>query len=410
MKRSGAQKVKEGKLVQRLSGGHPIAGYSDLAVTAGVGQDDEFVLLRLPRLHQLTVEAQGIEAPAVDPGRQVVAHSPPWRPALPGQGEHVGVHPPFGNAATDRDGGRPDREVPQLRIVPERFSDGERRESDDGSQDVRKKQSYRYHGRKYTLVQPRAYLLDLDGTLYSGDGAIPGAPQALARLRKQGIPHRLVTNTTSRSRAMLVQRLRDYGFDVFPEEVFTATLAGTDVVKDAGYGCVAPFVMEPALSDLQGLELCGGTSGRAASRTPEAVLVGDLGERWTYALLQEAFDYLMSGAALIALSRDRYWLHAGRLALDAGPFVAALECAAGKPAVVAGKPSPAFYAAALRSLGLDAPASAVMVGDDLWSDVQGAQRAGLQGWLVRTGKYREGVLRESGIEPDRILDSVAALG
>jgi len=275
---------------------------------------------------------------------------------------------------------------------------------------VRKQQGYRYHGKKYTLMEPRAYLLDLDGTLYSGDGAIPGAPEALARLRKQEIPHRLVTNTTSRSRAMLVQRLRDYGFDVSPEEVFTATLAGTDVVKDAGYRRVAPFVPEPALSDMQDLELCGGTSGRVASRTPEAVLVGDLGEHWTYALLQEAFDYLMSGAVLIALSRDRYWLNGGRLALDAGPFVAGLEFAAGKSAVVAGKPSPAFYAAALRSLGLDAPASAAMVGDDLWSDVQGAQRAGLQGWLVRTGKYRESALRESGIKPDRILDSVAALG
>jgi HAD superfamily hydrolase (TIGR01458 family) len=259
-------------------------------------------------------------------------------------------------------------------------------------------------------MEPRAYLLDLDGTLYSGDGAIRGAPEALARLRKQNIPHRLVTNTTSRSRAMLVQRLRDYGFEVSPEEVFTATLAGTDVARDAGYRCVAPFVPEPALADMSGLELCGGTSGRVASRTPDAVLVGDLGEHWTYGLLQEAFDYLMSGAALIALSRDRYWLQGGRLALDAGPFVAALEFAGGKSAVVAGKPSPAFYAAALRSLGHEAPASAAMVGDDLWSDVQGAQRAGLQGWLVRTGKYREAVLRESGITPDRILDSVAALG
>ena len=258
-------------------------------------------------------------------------------------------------------------------------------------------------------MEPRAYLLDLDGTLYSGDGAIPGAPEALARLRKQKIPHRLVTNTTSRSRAMLVQRLRDYGFDVSPEEVFTATLAGAEVIKEAGYRSVAPFVPEPALSDMQELELCGGTSGHAAGR-PEAVVVGDLGERWTYALLQEAFEYLMSGAALIALSRDRYWLHDGRLTLDAGAFVAGLEFTAGKDAVVAGKPSPAFYAAALRSLGLDAPATAAMVGDDLWSDVQGAQRAGLQGWLVRTGKYRESVLRESGIKPDRILDSVAALG
>jgi HAD superfamily hydrolase (TIGR01458 family) len=209
---------------------------------------------------------------------------------------------------------------------------------------------------------------------------------------------------------MLVERLRGYGFAVSSEELFTATVAGADVARDAGYGCVAPFLAEPALADLSDLDLCGGTSGKPATRVPQALLVGDLGGRWSYALMQEAFEYLMSGAAFIALSRDRYWLQDGRLALDAGPFVAGLEFASGRSAIVAGKPSPAFYGAALRSLGLDAPHLAAMVGDDIWSDVQGAQQAGLQGWLVRTGKYQQAVLDESGVKPDRILDSVAALG
>lgn len=207
-----------------------------------------------------------------------------------------------------------------------------------------------------------------------------------------------------------MQRLGAFGFDVSPQVVFTATLAAAEVARDAGYRCVAPFVPAAALEDLGNLELRGGSSGRAADRVPDAVLIGDLGEQWTYALMQEAFDYVMAGAALIALSRDRYWLRSGRLALDAGPFVAGLEFAVGKNAIVAGKPSAAFYAAALRSMGLGSSQSAAMVGDDLWSDVQGAQRAGLEGWLVRTGKYRESALAESGIEPDRILESVASLG
>jgi phospholysine phosphohistidine inorganic pyrophosphate phosphatase len=257
--------------------------------------------------------------------------------------------------------------------------------------------------------EPSAYLLDLDGTLYSSGAALPGATAAVARLRREGIPHRLVTNTTSRSRAMLVQRLHSYGFEVSAEEVFTATLAARVLAGTAGHRRVAPFIAEAALEDLSDLELVGGTSGRAAGQTPEAVLVGDLGERWSYRLLQEAFEYLMSGADLIALSRDRYWLRDDRLALDAGPFVAGLEFASGKSAIVAGKPSPAFYAAALRSMGLEPSASTAMIGDDLWSDVEGAQLAGLQGWLVRSGKYRESALQSSGIQPDRILDSIAAL-
>ena len=202
---------------------------------------------------------------------------------------------------------------------------------------------------------PTAYLLDLDGTLYSGDAAIPGAVAALDRLRRDRVPFRLVTNTTSRSRRMLVARLAGYGLVVGAEEFVTATLAGAT-------------------------------------------------------LLQEAFDLLLSGAALVALSRDRYFRQGERLALDAGPFVAALEYAANTSAEIAGKPSRAFYAAAVSSLNLPLDRSIAMVGDDLWSDVEGAQRAGLQGWLVRTGKFREEVLQGGSVRPDRVLESVAVLG
>jgi phospholysine phosphohistidine inorganic pyrophosphate phosphatase len=256
---------------------------------------------------------------------------------------------------------------------------------------------------------PRGYLLDLDGTLYSGGAAIPGAIETLARLRRRSIPYRLVTNTTSRSRSLLVQRLDQYGFEVSPDEIFTATLAAGELARGAGHIRVAPFLPEPALEDLTGLDLGGGTAGKPRSWPPDAILVGDLGQAWNYVLMQEAFNCLTEGAAFIAVSRDRYWLDGDRLALDAGPFVAALEYASGRTATIAGKPSSPFYQAAVRSLGLSAAEPVAMVGDDLWSDVEGAQQAGFQGWLVRTGKYRDSVLRESGIRPDRILDSVAAL-
>jgi HAD superfamily hydrolase (TIGR01458 family) len=259
------------------------------------------------------------------------------------------------------------------------------------------------------VSRPTAWLLDLDGTLYAAGAAIPGAVETLGRMRRAGTPFRLVTNTTSRSRAMLVERLSRYGFTVRPEEIFTATLAGVELLRAAGHRRVAPFLPAPALEDVAGLELVGGTSGLSGAGPVDAVVLGDLGERWTYQLLQEAFERIMAGAALMALSRDRYWLNGERLALDAGPFVAALEYATGTNATVAGKPSAAFFAAAARSLGAGEAARIAMVGDDLWSDVDGAQRAGLQGWLVRTGKFRDEVLRQSSITPDRIVTSVADL-
>ena len=262
-----------------------------------------------------------------------------------------------------------------------------------------------------TSGEPGGYLIDLDGTLYAGGKAIPGAIDALRRLRARGIPFRLVTNTTSRSRAMLMTRLESYGFEVAPQELFTATLAGAELARARGHRSIAPFLPAGALEDLEGFRLVGGSSGRPnpAGDRPEAVLVGDLGERWTFGLMQEAFEYLMAGASLIALSRDRYWLREDRLTLDAGAFVAGLEYAIGRTAEVAGKPSRAFFEAALASLGGIESSRVAMVGDDLWSDVQGAQRAGLQGWLVRTGKFRPEALAAGPDAPDRVLESVAQL-
>ena len=260
-----------------------------------------------------------------------------------------------------------------------------------------------------------ALLIDLDGTLYTDAGAISGAVNAVAELRRSRRPFRFVTNTTRRSRGALVERLRGYGFAVEPTEVFTSVLAGARLLRERGVRRVAPFVAERALEDLAEFDLIGGTARSPSpgvhpgSGVPEAVIVGDLGSAWTPTLLNEAFRHVLDGALLVALQKDRYWLGATGLELDAGPYVAALEYATGQQALVCGKPNPAFYRGALATLGADAPASAIMVGDDLWADVAGAQQAGLQGWLVRTGKFRQDVLERSGVKPDRVLASVVEI-
>jgi HAD superfamily hydrolase (TIGR01458 family) len=249
----------------------------------------------------------------------------------------------------------------------------------------------------------RAFLLDLDGTLYTDRGPIAGGPQALSQLRARAIPFRAVTNTTSQARAGLVARLQGYGYDIRSEEILTPVSAAVAYCRALGLRRVLPLVPEAAWSDLVGLDLVS-----AGDPTSEAVIVGDLGEEWSFAHLQQAFKAVMAGAALIALSKDRYFQRAGQLTLDAGPFVAGLEYATGTTATVVGKPSAPFYRAALEALGLHA-GSVVMVGDDLWSDIEGAQRAGMAGWLVRTGKFREDKLGESGIVPERVIESVAEI-
>jgi HAD superfamily hydrolase (TIGR01458 family) len=246
-----------------------------------------------------------------------------------------------------------------------------------------------------------ALLLDLDGTLYTDVGAVAGGTAAVARLRAENIPFRCLTNTTTRPRAGLLDRLLRYGYDVRLEEILTPASAAVAYCQARGLRRVLPFVPQAAEADLVGLELI-------SEDTPDAVLLGDLGEQWTFARLQQAFLAVTAGAEMVALSRDRYFQRRGQLTLDAGPFVAALEYATGKAATLVGKPSAAFFQAALGSLGVS-PEAAVMVGDDLWSDIQGAQRVGIPAWLVRTGKFREEALRTSGVVPARVIDSVAVI-
>lgn len=238
----------------------------------------------------------------------------------------------------------------------------------------------------------RGVLLDLDGTLYVGGEAITGAKEAVGSLSAAGIAIRYVTNTTRKPRAWVCGRLRAIGFEVGEAEIFTPALAA---VGRVGSGTCFALVDDSLLPDLTGLTL--------TDKQPNYVLVGDLGEDFTYEKLNPAFRHLMDGAELLALQKNRYWQTDAGLALDAGPFVAALEFASGKKAAVVGKPELEFFRLALDDLGLEANEVA-MVGDDVVADVVGARRAGLLGIQVRTGKWQA-----DAREADFVIDSVADL-
>lgn len=241
-------------------------------------------------------------------------------------------------------------------------------------------------------------LLDLSGVIYVQEEAVPGAAEALERFRADGIPVRLVTNTTMRPRRTILERLERLGIEADSGELLTPATLAASRCAEAGYESVSLVVLDELREDLEGLEERGDSV--------DAVIVGDLGERWDYDVLNRAFRQLMEGAALIALQKNRYWETAEGLSLDAGPFVAALEYATGREAEVVGKPSPAFFELALGELGLSAERAA-MVGDDVEADVGGAMEARLAGILVRTGKYREDLVKESGIQPTATVESVA---
>ena len=247
-----------------------------------------------------------------------------------------------------------------------------------------------------------AVLLDIDGVLYVGDEPIAGAIAAVEELRELSSGIRLLTNTTSRSRSEIVAHLHELGFDVATTEVLTPAALAVRHCREQGYRSVRLLVAETLLEDLE--QLTPATSGSPA----DAVVLGDLGDGFTAEVLNEAFRLLMDGAELVALQHNRFWRRSDGLVLDVGAYSTALEYASGRDAVVVGKPSRAFFSAALADMAAG-PNAAVMVGDDVEADVGGAIDAGLRGILVRTGKFREDLLQSSGVRPTALVDSIAAV-
>ncbi len=248
--------------------------------------------------------------------------------------------------------------------------------------------------------RPASVFLDLDGTVYEVDRVIPGATDAVAAIREAGLPLRFITNTSRMSRRAVFEGLRDLGIPAELEEVYTTGIAAASWLKRNGIERISLLLPESSFEDFSDLAI--------DDHDPEAVVVGDLGLEWTFERLNAAFRSLLKGARLVATHKNRYWNTSTGHTLDAGPFVLALEYASGVEATVVGKPSPEFFRTAAGSLGISA-ADVVMIGDDLVNDVAGIQQLGGRGILVRTGKFREGDLDNSSVQPDAVIASIAEL-
>jgi HAD superfamily hydrolase (TIGR01458 family) len=248
------------------------------------------------------------------------------------------------------------------------------------------------------LTDARALLIDLDGVLYVEDEPIADAAEAVERLRGAGLRLRFVTNTTAHSRDRTLHKLERLGFGVESPELVTPASLAVRHCRERGHRRVALVMNDEVKRDFGALE--------ETDTAVDAVIVGDLGPAFGYAVLNHAFRHVMDGAELIALQKNRYWLRSDGLSLDVGPFVAALEYATRAEAYVVGKPAPAFFAEVLADLDAT-PDEAAMVGDDVETDIGGALNAGLAAILVRTGKYREDAVKASGIEPTATVESVA---
>jgi HAD superfamily hydrolase (TIGR01458 family) len=251
----------------------------------------------------------------------------------------------------------------------------------------------------------KGILFDLDGVLYVGERAIDGAVATLEWVARQGIPHLFLTNTSSRPRSAIVDKLAGMGIRIDGDDILTPAVAASRWLGQNVEGPLALFIPEATRSEFSAF-------GQLSEESPAgagAVVVGDMGRDWTFERLNRAFALLMQepAPALVALGMTRYWSSEQGLQLDAGPFVKALEYATGHEAVVTGKPAKGFFDSAASLLGIE-PAGLLMIGDDIQGDVAAAQACGIRAALVRTGKFSEADLQK-GIVPDALFDSIADL-
>jgi len=240
-------------------------------------------------------------------------------------------------------------------------------------------------------------LIDIDGVLTVSWHPLPGAPEAMARLRRAGVPFRLMTNTTEITRLELVEKLVRAGFDVDVRDLATASALTAEYLRTAHPGARC-FVLGGRPEDLDGIELSKGAA--------DVVVIGGASWEFRWEDMNHALRLVLEGAALVGMHRTLSWMTDEGMVLDAGVMLLqGLEAATGQEAVVCGKPSPEAFGAGLRMLGLPAERAA-MVGDDVTTDVLAAQAVGLTGVLVRTGKFREESLRQASGEPDHVFDSI----
>lgn len=244
---------------------------------------------------------------------------------------------------------------------------------------------------------PTAILLDLDGVVYIGEDALPGAQTATATLRAAGLPLRFVTNTTTRTRQALLQKLRRLGVEAHQHEVFTPAILARRRIAQADGGPLRLLGAPSLAADLGTDVLSPSDPGRA-----RWVVLALHPPAFHHDALTAALRDIQDGAELIALHANRTWVRPDGLALGLGAYVRALEYAAETTATIIGKPARPFFDEATTSLPEDARAAVWMIGDDIEGDIGGAKAAGLHTALVLSGKTTAQRAARSPTVPDLV--------
>jgi HAD superfamily hydrolase (TIGR01450 family) len=254
------------------------------------------------------------------------------------------------------------------------------------------------------LKSLRVFFFDLDGVLSVGK-ARPrylGGREIVKRLKESGRKTFVLTNDSTQVREEVHRNLAELGFVFDIDEILTSSYLTARYLTHK-FGKASFYLIGE-----DGLRRELEAAGHHESDRPQVVVAG-LDRQLSYDKLNEALRFLREGAGLVGSYGGAVYMSARGPALSAGPIVKALEFASGKKAVLIGKPSPRMFQLALQ-LANAKPSRAVMIGDQIETDIIGARRAGVHTILVLTGvENREGIAR-SKIKPDAVIENVDALG
>ena len=242
------------------------------------------------------------------------------------------------------------------------------------------------------------FLFDLNGVFYEDENIISGANETIDWLKKNSIPYKFISNNSTLSRKLFVEKLKKIGLKINISEVITSNYAGVLTIKKMGLKNCKLIMTEEAKLDYKKFQL--------QNKKIDAIVIGDIGEKWSFSLMNELMNDIISGAEIIALHKGKYYQSQGKLKIDCGAFVAGLEYSTSKKAISIGKPKKSFFDLAAFDLGTN---KICLVGDDLHNDIEGGQKMGYKTILVKTGKYRQNIFDKSKIKPDFCIPSIKEL-
>ena len=246
----------------------------------------------------------------------------------------------------------------------------------------------------------KAFLFDLDGVFYVDNNIIPGALSTLKWLNEKNIQYKFITNNTTSSRLKLLNKLKNLGLSTEKENIISANFAGVLFLEKIGVKSCELILTESGKEDYKKFKI--------VKKNPEVIVVGDIGNNWTFELMNDLLEKILNGSKLIALHKGRYYQSKSGIKIDSGAFVSGLEHSASVEAEVIGKPQTTFFELASEDFKCDSYQIA-MVGDDLINDIGGAKKMGYKSFLVKTGKFREKIYTNSNIKPDYLIESILDL-